>query len=405
LLHERLSSCRAGCPALEEAIVKIAAVALLLSSLTFQSAPHRPLPFTDQDWQLRGDRTAIVKDNGRDILQVETGFGHRRDIKLEDGTIDFEVQLTRRRSFVYVYFRAESDHEREEFYLRPHKSGLPDAAQYAPVWQGRSAWQLHHGPGGTAAIDFEPGAWTPVRVVVEGRHAALFVNDMTKPALLVPHLSREPRAGFIALGGFLPSGTPGQGPVARFANVIVRPGVVSFDFAAALAAVARAEPAAAPIPGELVVRSWAVSQSFVHKDTLPPAIPAASVLGRFQKLAVDAGGLIELHKHVRVPEGNVAAAVARIHVRAARAGTYAFDIGFSDIATVFLNGRPVFRCDASYAFDRPRREGLIGFDQARLYLPLVAGDNDLSVVVSDSFGGWGIMGRFAGAEGLAVEAR
>jgi hypothetical protein len=39
----------------------------------------------------------------------------------------------------------------------------------------------------------------------------------------------------------------------------------------------------------------------------------------------------------------------------------AFDLGFSDVATVFVNGLQVFRGDASYSFDRPRREG-IGFD-------------------------------------------
>jgi len=69
-----------------------------------------------------------------------------------------------------------------------------------------------------------------------------------------------------------------------------------------------------------------------------------------------------------------------------------------------VNGKPIFTGDASYSFDRPRREGLIGYDQARLYLALAAGDNDLSVVVSDSFGGWGLMGRFVGAAGLTLGA-
>lgn len=94
------------------------------------------MPFSDKGWELRGDRTAIVQHDGRDVLQVETGFAHRRDVRMENGTIDFDVQVTKRRSFVYVYFRAVTDDDREEFYLRPHKSELPDALQYAPVWQG-----------------------------------------------------------------------------------------------------------------------------------------------------------------------------------------------------------------------------------------------------------------------------
>ena len=132
----------------------------LLATMAFltlaQTAPDRPLPF-DKAWELEGEGTSIVKEDGRDVLQMTSGFAHRRDVKFLDGTIDFDVQVTRRRSFVYFNFRAQSTSEQEEFYVRPHKSELPDAVQYAPVWQGRSAWQLYHGPGGTAAIAFQPG--------------------------------------------------------------------------------------------------------------------------------------------------------------------------------------------------------------------------------------------------------
>jgi hypothetical protein len=236
----------------------LTAIALLLQ------APSQPLPFSGSGWDLRGDKTSITKHDGRDVLQVETGFGFRRDVRLMDGTIDFDVQLTDRRSFVYVYFRTVTDGEREEFYLRPHKSNLPDAVQYAPVWQGRSAWQLYHGPGGTAAVPFEPGVWTHVRVALQGRSAALFVGDMTTPALLVPRMAREPEAGYIALGGFLPAGVPGDGPIARFANVTVSDAPPAFDFDAARAA----HSAAAPTPASSdagVVRQWAVSKAFAPR--------------------------------------------------------------------------------------------------------------------------------------------
>ncbi len=356
----------------------------------------------DNGWTLQGDRTRIVRDGTRDVLQVETGFAHRRDIKLQDGSIDFDVRLTRRRSFVYVYFRVQSDGEREEFYLRPHKSALPDAIQYAPVWQGRSAWQLHHGPGGTATVPFDSDRWTRVRVVVQGSRAALFVDDMATPALLVPRLARETRPGSVSLGGFLPVDAPGEGPIATFANVKVRPGDVPFDFDAA-----SAKPAAPSTATEstAVVREWAVSPAFVPKDG-EDRVPPSSEAEGWQVISAEPGGLVQLHRHVKViADSRVAAAFARIHVNAPRAGTFAFDLGFSDIATVFVNGEPVFRGDASYSFDAPRREGLIGFDQARVYLPLKAGRNEVSILVSDSFGGWGLMGRFVGAPGLSVTAR
>lgn len=363
-------------------------------------AQERRLPF-DNGWTLDGEKTAVTTTDNRQVLQVETGFAHRRDVNLMDGTIDFDVQLTDRRSFVYVYFRTVADGEREEFYLRPHKSQLPDAVQYAPVWQEKSAWQLHHGPGGTAAVGFVPGEWTHVRVVMQGRRAALFVRDMTRPALVVAKLARDPRAGSISLGGFLPANVPGAGPIARFSNVIVRPDV-AFDLTKANvpAAPASADPAATVIP------AWSVSKAFVPKDQNPPMLPGNDITGTFDTLQTEPDGLLELHRHVKIPQGTrVWAAVVRVNVRAARAGTYTFDLGFSDVAVVFVNGAPVWRGDASYSFDRPRREGLIGYDQARLYLPLRAGENDVSVVLADTFGGWGLMGRFMDAPGLTIAAR
>jgi hypothetical protein len=101
----------------------------------------------------------------------------------------------------------------------------------------------------------------------------------------------------------------------------------------------------------------------------------------------------------------VGSVAARLHVRADREGLRTFDLGYSDIATVFVNGRALYTGDQRYSFDTPRREGLLGLDQARLYLPLRAGDNEIVVLVSDTFGGWALMGRFVDPSGLTVEAR
>ena len=373
-------------------------IGLCLFAAASATAQERPLPF-DGTWVLQGERTSIAAEDGRQVLRIETGEAHRPDVRFTDGTIDLDVQLTDRRSFVYVFFRIAGDGEREEFYLRPHKSNLPDAVQYAPVWQGRSTWQLRHGPGGTAAAGFPAGEWTHVRVAVRGRQAAIFIGDMNAPALLVPRLARDPQAGHIALGGFLPANVPGSGPIARFANVRIRP-EAAFDFDAALAKAPA--PAASPA-GTTIVRAWSVSPAFVPKPGAPAALP--EIAGPYRQVEAAPDGLVELERHVPLPAGSrTTAAVARVKVTATAAGVYTFDLGFSDIATVFVNGTPVFTGDASYSFDRPRREGLIGYDQARLYLPLRAGDNDLAIVVSDSFGGWGLMGRFVGAAGLTLDA-
>ena len=379
---------------------------LVLASLAGAGASGADaLRLDDGKWDLQGRRIALATHDGRPVIEVHNGYAFRRDVALQDGTIELDVQLTRRRSFVYLTFRMADDREYEEIYLRAHKSGLPDAVQYAPVYQGNSAWQLYHGPGATAAVEFQPGAWTRVRLVLSGRQAALYVGDLTKPALLIPRLARAPRAGYIALRGFVPPGDDRPEPIARFADVTVRSGVVDGIPPAPA-------PAAPPAPG--VVRAWAVSRPFLPVPGAGDSLPGPDVLGTFTRVEGEASGLVELHRHVELPQamsGSAAgprprpAVVARVNVRAVRDGLRALDLGFSDEATVFLDGRPLFRADQSYSFDAPRREGLVGYDQVRLWLPLRAGDNPLAVLVSDSFGGWAVMGRFADPAGLEVEAR
>ena len=372
------------------------------------AAQAQSLSLTDGGWELKGPSVKLERHDGRDVLAVENGFAYRRDVRLSDGTVDFDVQVTRRRSFVYLMFRMADDREYEDLYLRPHKSSLPDAIQYAPVYQSASAWQLYHGPGATAAATFEPGAWTHVRLVLSGEKAAVFVGDLGKPVLVIPRLGRGAAPGYLALRAFAPPGS-GSGPVARFANVSIQPGAAPFDFSSGKRddAPDQAAPSAPAMglrhPGS--VRAWSVSRAFaVPKDVAEPGLPAPAVLGEFQAVEALPSGLVELHRYVKLPvaDSREAAAVARVRVRTATAGLRRLDLGFSDVATVFLNGRPLFRGDAHYSYDNPRQEGLIHYGQATVFLPLEQGDNDLAVLVSDDFGGWGLMGRFPDATGLEV---
>jgi hypothetical protein len=60
--------------------MKTAVAALLvLASASQTPPPERTLPFSDAAWQLQGDKTRITRQDNRDVLQVETGFGFRRD--------------------------------------------------------------------------------------------------------------------------------------------------------------------------------------------------------------------------------------------------------------------------------------------------------------------------------------
>src|SRR6185436_18949282 len=89
-------------------------LALVLLVAGPAAAAAQQLPFAS-GWDLspQGVRTETV--DGRDALAFETGVALRRDVKLQDGTIEADVQVTRRRSFVYVTFRMQDDREYEDF--------------------------------------------------------------------------------------------------------------------------------------------------------------------------------------------------------------------------------------------------------------------------------------------------
>ena len=351
------------------------------------------ISFSDPQGKIGGDSTRVEIFDGRQTLRMETGSAERPDLRFEDGTIDVDLMTSRRRSFVYIIFRAQNEGEHEEFYLRPHKSGLPDAAQYAPVFQGQSAWQLYWGVRGTAAPEITPNVWQHLRIVVAGRRAAFFLNDTAKPFMVISRLARDPQAGYIAFNTLVPGGTPGSGPGVRYSNLVVRPSVVAYDFA---------NPPAEPALPPGMIERWEVGSAFAAPDTAVSSI-AAEWTKNFRVVPIEPDGFVELHRVVPMPKvNNYVGAVVRVRVRADRAMTRRLDLGFSDRATVFLNGSPIFFRDDSYDFPA-RRDGLISLNQARVFLPLRAGANDISIVVTDRFGGWGIMGRFPDTTGIRVE--
>ena len=121
-------------------------------------------------------------------------------------------------------------------------------------------------------------------------------------------------------------------------------------------------------------------------------------------MPANADGLVEFERYLERPDNaRRAAVVARLAITADEAKTVRLNLGFSDELTVFLNRRLLLADDESYSFNSPRRQGLLTDDQLSVFLPLEKGTNELLLVVTDSFGGWGLSGRFEDAEGVTVE--
>ena len=358
----------------------------------------RPLPFADGGWKTTDPKARVETLGGREALRLTSAMSIRRDVDLQDGTIEFDLWSTGERAFAYIHFRMQSESESEAIYFRLHKSRLPDAVQYDPFYQRVGNWQLFHGPESTAATEIPAGRWMHVRLVLSGEKAALFYGDSAEPVLTVPKLARGTKGGFIALRSFLGANIKGEvEPPSSFANVVVKPGVVDFDFSRVV------EPKAKALPG--LVTAYRFSPAFSPADGAVPAMPAT--LGdpaTWPVVRTLPTGLAVIGSHVAIPAGvRRYATVASFRVRAAEASVKRLRLGFSDEASVFLNGQIVYSGDQRYSFNFPRQEGLIHLDQASLYLPLQKGDNTVQIAVTEVFGGWGLMARFDDPTGLIVE--
>jgi hypothetical protein len=322
----------------------------------------------------------VVDHAGRLALRFEEGVLNAlvRGVELLDGVLEADLWVPRERSFHGVAWRAAGP-DFESFFVRPHQVGNPDAIQYTPNPNGISSWQLYHGPGYWAPITFPIEDWLTIRVVFAGSRADIFVGDLDTPALAVRELKLAPRTGGIGIQ------VGGAGlVVSRVAYSAEGPPIVGV-----------AEPGPAPHPG--LIRAWDVSDAFPEAALAGVAtLPRALLRDRqWTRLEAESSGLANLGRvNPLDDERNTVFARTTINTQAATIRT--LELGFSDRAMVFLNGRALFRGDESYRNRDYRFLGSIGWWDT-VYLPLDAGANELVVAVSEDFGGWGVQARFADA--------
>jgi hypothetical protein len=220
------------------AVAVLAGVAGLFISTVF--AQKDVLPENMERLRLVGVKAERVTYRGRQAVRVVEpevnaggGIAIVPGVEFRDGTID--VQLAGQpiagaaegsRGFVGIAFRVQRDPGTHEcFYLRPTNGRADDqlrrnhSAQY--VSHPDFPWpRLRKETPGVyeSYVDLEPGAWTPVRIVVQGAKAQLYVHNAAQPALIVNDLKLGAGAsGSVALW-------IGPGTEAHFANLAITPG-------------------------------------------------------------------------------------------------------------------------------------------------------------------------------------
>ena len=330
----------------------------------------------------------------------------RADLAFDDGIVDFDLAPPSGGGFAGIAFRMASGADYEIVYLRS-RDGRWVGAQYQPVYEGETTWQLYPGDGYEA--DFSPNVattadgWTHVRLVVMGQRADLYVGTDTAPALRVREFKRERASGPIGIWGA--GSQSATQPAANIRGLKVSPigGVV-------LAGIPR------PVtpPGQLmqwhVSHRFAAPDSIAFADTLSTEARRAAHEGR--AAIAESNGLVLLSYFVGNPAGpqrtnvfggagwGVAYATVTIHSDVAQ--TRRLSLSYSDAVGVYLDGALLYVGDNRYEARAKGQLGVVGREGETVPLRLRPGDNEVVLAVVDKAFGWGFRARLDSLGGLRV---
>src|SRR6476619_4382126 len=164
-----------------------------------QTSQTLAVPPDSPRWELQ-EQAKVADYQGRKSLYLNGGAAILKDFEMRDGVIDMDVATSGSRGFIGIQFRLDKDGSNGEWvYLRPHKSGYPDALQYTPVLNTGANWQIYNGQGFTGEVDIPKDVWFHLRLEVVGAKAKLYVKDMDKPVLVMNDLKSGIQKGQVAL--------------------------------------------------------------------------------------------------------------------------------------------------------------------------------------------------------------
>jgi len=295
-------------------------------------------------------------------------------VEFVDGTIEFDLAPMDQGNFVGIIFRRASFGDHENIYLRLHRSGLFNAVQYAPRMNFSPTWQLY--PEFNAVANFPRNRWTHVRVEVRPAGMEIYVDNQTKPVLVVPRLR----------------GTTDKGAVSFWGRVNEKPA----EWAAAISNISiRPTPAnngRPPRPASLagIITSWELGGPLKAESGSVNRIPEIK-----EWIAVEAeeSGLVNINRALRRATSR-STAFAKTTLKAPEARTVRLEIGYSDDVTVFLNGEAIYSGINGFESRHPEYLGFAKLGNESVFLKLRPGNNDLVLAVTDDQRfGWGFIAR------------
>ncbi len=329
-------------------------------------------PFNEYNWQVYGGE--LTEHSGRQCLK---GTAALKEIEFKNGIVEFDLYVTGDRSYPGIRFRAQSQANAENIYIRPHIIGhSEDALQYTPIFNMEACWQLYNGEGYTSGIDMPLNEWVHFKLEVSGSQARVYIGKTETPSLKIDYLQHGISKGGIALTA------PPDGS-AYFSNFKIDT-TTKLNFYPPLEV--------EPLPG--IITHWKISQQYKYsKIDLEKTCEQQGIMNvEWQSVQSDPSGLVNLSKQVQRRGREPDFIFAKTDIYSDKQLSKEFGFGYSDWIVIFLNGELLFTGSSPYQGRGKAFLGITGFWDA-VMLPLKKGKNELELIIGEQFGGWGFMFR------------
>jgi len=312
-----------------------------------------------------------------------------------NGTIEFDVELVGM-GFPGIVFRMSADKKNGEiFYIRSFGPVTPEVRttlQYAAIMGGINLWDLSDEYQAGATI-YQKG-WNHVKLVVSGKQMRVFVNDMTKPALVVPELEGPTESGSISFTGNV-----------IYANLVLKPNVTES---------LPSQPAFNSTYSDTrYIRNWELSPSKDFPFGKDIIMPLPSMSGKLRQsdlpdsttqwspIKAESRALVNLsRKYGKVENDGRRLAWLKTTIYSDKAQVRKLDLGFSDEVWVYINGQILYVGKNYFGTPEQKNDGRCVIENSSFDLPLKEGKNEILIGLANYFYGWGIIARLDKMEGL-----
>jgi hypothetical protein len=335
-------------------------------------------------WDAIG-KVQFLKHKGVPAMKIEstsdTGQIVLRDVIFDNGTIEYDIEAFGSSS---IYFRRNGYQEQEIFYLRErfNQTLYNDGIQYCPVIDGVIMWDVFDHFQAPALI--KPKEWNHVKLVISGFQMRVYVNDMNKPALEVPHLEGSQKKGTIAFDGNC-----------IVANVVIKPNQIE--------GLATYEGTDLTNHDANYLRKWLVSSPLAlpngtesHFKKLPDSVIFN------QKIEAERHGLLNLTRQFgNNKERKMVWLKTKFNSEIAQQKL--LQLGFSDEVWVFVNQKFSYTDKNLYRMTNVRKypDGRLSTQNATISILLQKGENELLIGIANDFYAWGLVARLMDLEGLS----